>query len=99
VRALGGLESAPEEVLVDVGVVRLDFGDQLLDEVFAMPLRVENTHRISVLSGVFGSFRPGRNHERMGEERPSMRGIRRWWRRRNARRLAVAMRDVLVPSR
>jgi hypothetical protein len=28
-----------------------------------------------------------------------MHGLRRWWRRRNARRLALAMRDVLVPSR
>ena len=25
--------------------------------------------------------------------------IRRWWRRRNARRLALVMRDALVPTR
>ena len=40
------------ELLVDVRVVRLDLGDQLLDEVFAMPSLVENSHGISVLSGV-----------------------------------------------
>ena len=28
-----------------------------------------------------------------------MSNLRRWWRRRNARRLALAMRDALVPSR
>ena len=28
-----------------------------------------------------------------------MSSLRRWWRRRNARRLALAMRDALVPSR
>jgi hypothetical protein len=28
-----------------------------------------------------------------------MNGFRRWWRRRNARRLALAMRDALVPLR
>ena len=43
VSALGGLECAPEQVLVDVRVVRLDLGDQLFDEVFAMPLRVEDS--------------------------------------------------------
>jgi hypothetical protein len=51
-RALGELERAAEEFLVDVGVVRLDLRDQLLDQVFAVPFRVENTHGISVLSGV-----------------------------------------------
>ena len=61
VRALGELECPPEKLLVDVRVVRLDLGDQLLDEVFAMPFRVEDTHGISVLSGVSGSFRLGRN--------------------------------------
>ena len=45
------LERAPQELLVDVRVVRLDLGDQLLDEVFVMPSGVENAHRISVLSG------------------------------------------------
>jgi hypothetical protein len=30
---------------------------------------------------------------------PSMTSFRRWWRQRHARRLAVAMRDALVPSR
>jgi len=28
-----------------------------------------------------------------------MSSLRRWWRRRNARRLALVMRDALVPSR
>jgi hypothetical protein len=28
-----------------------------------------------------------------------MTGFRRWWRRRNARRLALVMRDALVPVR
>ena len=54
VRALGDLERAAEQLLVDVRVVRLDLGDQLLDQVFAMPFRVEDTHEFSVLSG----FRP-----------------------------------------
>ena len=55
VRALGELERPPQELLVDVRVVRLDLGDQLLDQVFAMPLGVEDTHGISVLSRVSGS--------------------------------------------
>ena len=53
VRTLGELERPAEELLVDVRVVRLDLGDQLLDQVFAMPLRVEDTHEISVLSRGF----------------------------------------------
>jgi hypothetical protein len=28
-----------------------------------------------------------------------MTGFRRWWRHRTARRLALAMRDALVPAR
>jgi hypothetical protein len=28
-----------------------------------------------------------------------MSSLHRWWRRRNARRLALVMRDALVPSR
>ena len=52
VRALGELERAAEQLLVDVRVVRLDLGDQLLDEVFAMPFRVEDSHEFSVLSEV-----------------------------------------------
>jgi hypothetical protein len=28
-----------------------------------------------------------------------MSSIRRWWRHRNARRLALVMRDALVPTR
>ena len=50
--ALGELECATEKLLVDVRVVRLDLGNQLLDEVFAMPFFVEDTHEFSVLSGV-----------------------------------------------
>ena len=49
------LERAPQELLVDVRVVGLDLGDQLLDQVFAMPFCVEDTHEISVLSGGFGT--------------------------------------------
>ena len=52
VRTLRELERPPEELLVDVRVVRLDLGDQLLDQVFAMPLGVEDTHR-SVYSARF----------------------------------------------
>jgi len=52
VRPLRVLERPTQKLLVDVRVVRLDLGDQLLDEVFAMPSLVENRHGISVLSGV-----------------------------------------------
>ena len=52
VRALRELERATQKLLVDVRVVRLDLGDQLLDEVFAMPFCVEDTHEFSVLSEV-----------------------------------------------
>ena len=62
VRALGELERAAEQLLVDVRVVRLDLGDQLLDEVFAMPLRVEDTHGFSVLSAVSEPFSRGKEH-------------------------------------
>ena len=55
VGALGELERPAQEILVDVRVVRLDLGDQLVDEVFVMPFGVENTHRLSVLRGPFGS--------------------------------------------
>ena len=99
VRALGELERPAEQLLVDVRVVRLDLGDQLLDQVFAMPLRVEDTHGISVLSPVSGSFLAGRSSPGARELRPPMTGFRRWWRRRTARRLALVMRDALTPSR
>ena len=58
--ALCVLERAAEKLLVDVRVVRLDLGDELLDEVFAMPSRVEDSHGISVLSGVSRSSRGGK---------------------------------------
>src|SRR5262249_21710653 len=60
VSALGELEGAAQELLVDVGVVRLDLGDELLDQVFAMPLGVEDTHIVSVLSAFLGSFAAGK---------------------------------------
>ena len=99
VRTLGELESPSEQLLVDVRVVGLDLGNQLLDQVFAMPLGVEDTHEISVLSAVSGSCVPGRRVACGRELRHSMIGFRRWWRRRNARRLALVMRDALVPLR
>ena len=75
VRALGELERPPEQLLVDVRVVRLDLGDQLLDEVFVMPLRVEDTHGISVLSAVSRSSRAGRSSTGARELRPPMTGF------------------------
>ena len=60
VRTLRELERPSQQLLVDVRVVRLDLGDQLLDQVFAMPLGVEDTHEISVLSAVSGSVHAGR---------------------------------------
>ena len=63
VGALRVLEGPAQELLVDVRVVRLDLGDQLLDEVFAMPSRVEDSHGISVLSGVFEPPRRGKEPE------------------------------------
>ena len=50
VRTLRDGERVPQKVPVDVGVVALDLGDQLVDEVLVMPLGVEDTHRLSVLS-------------------------------------------------
>ena len=38
------------------GLYVVDLGDQLLDEVFAVPLRVEDAHRLSVLSGLSDPF-------------------------------------------
>jgi hypothetical protein len=60
---------------------------------------VEDTHVISVLSAVSGSCAAGRSTRRGREVRHPMNGLRRWWRHRNARRLALAMRDALVPAR
>ena len=97
VRALGDLERAPEEVLVDVRVVRLDLGDQLLDEVFVMPLGVEDAHRLSVLEALPEALRAARNGARERRTRLTMHSVRRWLRHRLARRLAVAMRDAFVP--
>ena len=70
VRALGELERAPEQVLVDLRVVRLDLGYQLLDEVFVVPFCVENAHVLSVLS-TFRTLPARRSARRGGERQPS----------------------------
>ena len=97
VRTLGDLERAPEEVLVDLRVVRLDLGDELVDEVLVMPLGVENAHRLSVLRGSVRPFPAARNPGFRRELRAVMRSVRSWLRRRRARRLALVMRDALAP--
>jgi hypothetical protein len=50
VRALGDGEGVAQKILVDVRVVALDLGDQLVDEVLVMPFRVEDAHSLSVLA-------------------------------------------------
>ena len=54
--ALGEFERAAEKILVDARVVRLDLGDQLLDEVVMVSLCVEDAHEVSVLSRVPDPF-------------------------------------------
>ena len=56
-------------------------------------------HEISVLSGVPGPSTPERNAWRHAELREPMGTFRRWFRQRAARRLALVMRDALLPSR
>ena len=43
-------ERAGEQLPVDVGLVRLDVGDQLVDEVLVMPFDVDDSHELSVLA-------------------------------------------------
>ncbi len=68
VGALGDLERAAQEILVDVRVVGLDLGDQLVDEVFVMPFGVEDAHRLSVLRGPFG---PGCGARKVSRSAPN----------------------------
>ncbi len=49
VRPLGLVEGAPDQLLVDAGVVGLDVRDQLTDEVVLMTLRIDDGHALSVL--------------------------------------------------
>ena len=44
VRGRRELEGAGDQLLVDVGVVRLDVRDQLVDEVLVVPLNVNDSH-------------------------------------------------------
>jgi hypothetical protein len=44
VGTFGELERAADEVAVEVRVVRLDLGDQLLDEVLMVTPGIEDTH-------------------------------------------------------
>jgi hypothetical protein len=62
-----------------------------------MPFGVEDTHEISVLSRIAEPFSPGGGRARASNG-ADMRALRRWLRKRLARRLAVAMRDALVPQ-
>ena len=80
VRSLGEIEGAPEKVSVDLRVVRLDLGDQLVDEMLVMSLRVEDGHRLSVLSTFCEPCRARRNTRRDVEPETLMHPIRRWLR-------------------
>ena len=97
-RPLGDLECAPNEAAVEVRVVRLDLGDQLLDEVLVVAFCIEDTHGISVLGWFRDPSRGTRRGRESDEDDRLMLSIRRWLRQRLARRLALAMRDALLPS-
>ena len=61
VGSLGEVERAAKEVSVDLRVVRLDLGDQLIDEVLVMSPFVEDGHGFSVLSTICATFSSRRN--------------------------------------
>ncbi len=96
---LGRLERSSQEVPVDIGVVRADLGDQLFDQVFVTSFGVEDAHVFQCTERSPCILLPRRRSARGGEVRLPMRPLKRWLRQRLARRLAVAMRDALVPSR
>jgi hypothetical protein len=56
VRALGEVERPADQPPVEIRVVRLHVGDQLGDEPFVMPFRVDDsrTHEVSVLGSLSG---------------------------------------------
>ena len=85
VRALRDLERTPQEILVDVRVVGLDLGDQLLDEVFVLSLGVENAHVISVLSAFRAHFAGAGGPARAPKSARRCGTFRRWLRQRRAR--------------
>jgi hypothetical protein len=64
-----------------------------------MPFCVEDAHRLSVLSGPLGLGFATRKTRVSREPETTMRSLRQWLRRRKERRLAVVMRDALLPLR
>jgi hypothetical protein len=62
-----------------------------------MPRGVEDAHEISVLSRIADPLLPGGGLPRASNP-ARMRALRQWLRQRLARRLAVAMRDALLPQ-
>ena len=75
-------ERVPQEVAVDLRVVRTDLGNQLLDEVFVMPLGIENTHGVSVLRPIPKAFLVEGGGSRVED---ALHGCARRWLRQRSR--------------
>ncbi len=71
VSSFSEVERAAQEVSVDLRVVRLDLGDQLIDEVVVMSPFVENGHGFSVLSTICATFSRGGTRPRALKTRVS----------------------------
>ena len=83
-RALGELERATEQLLVDVRVVRLDLGDQLLDAGLRDAALASRTlMRVQCTERGFVTLLAGEEGRRMRANWIGpMSNLRRWWRRR-----------------
>ena len=95
VGALGLVEGAADQLLVDARVVGLDACDQLADEVVLMTFGIDDSHGLSVLV----PFRVTGSRRRDAEEMLSMGPFRRYIERRRVLRLLAELERSVARDR